>query len=129
MSQPPPISEQKVPRSREGVLARLSQTRHHTDVTGERGGIAKAAWVAQRRIAHDPRGKERCARFGVPASRLHLRASTKRQRQCGQIRIAVLSLQAVRERSLKRPEERGGFPWWRHRKAITKALRYYYGWN
>jgi hypothetical protein len=41
------ISERKAPRAGERALARLPQTRHHPDIAGERGGIAKAARVAQ----------------------------------------------------------------------------------
>jgi hypothetical protein len=43
----PRISERKAPRAGEGALARLPQTRHHTDVACERGGIPKSARVAQ----------------------------------------------------------------------------------
>jgi hypothetical protein len=45
----PCISEWKTSRAGERALARLPQTRRHTDVTGKRGSIAKAAWVSQLR--------------------------------------------------------------------------------
>jgi hypothetical protein len=41
------VSERETPRTGERALARLPQTRHHTDVAGERSGIAKAARLAQ----------------------------------------------------------------------------------
>ena len=41
------ISERKAARAGERAFARLPQTRHHTDVARERGGVAKAARVAQ----------------------------------------------------------------------------------
>jgi hypothetical protein len=41
------ISEREAPRAGERALARLPQTRHYTDIAGERAGIAKAARVAQ----------------------------------------------------------------------------------
>jgi len=37
------VSEREIPRTGERALARLPQTRHHTDVASERGGVAKAA--------------------------------------------------------------------------------------
>src|SRR5580704_11609359 len=43
------VSERKAPRAGERALARLPQTRHHPHVASERGGIAKAARVAQLR--------------------------------------------------------------------------------
>src|SRR6266851_4115562 len=41
------ISERKASRAGERTFARLPQTRHHTDVACERGGIPKSARVAQ----------------------------------------------------------------------------------
>src|SRR5260370_6548523 len=41
------ISERKATGAGERALARLPQTRHHTDVACERGGIPKSARVAQ----------------------------------------------------------------------------------
>jgi hypothetical protein len=40
------ISERKAAGAGERALARLPQTRHRTNVTGERGGIPKSARVA-----------------------------------------------------------------------------------
>ena len=41
------ISKREAAGAGERALARLPQTRHHTDLAGERGGIPKSARVAQ----------------------------------------------------------------------------------